>query len=63
MDWHTATRRLHRLADAVGIQVTRAHPHMLRHIFVTTQFFDARRKLRAALVANGYMSHGTAGGS
>ena len=32
MDRHAATRRLHRLADAAGIQVTRAHPHMLRHI-------------------------------
>jgi site-specific recombinase XerD len=32
MDRHAATRRLHHLADAAGIQVTRAHPHMLRHI-------------------------------
>ena len=31
MDRHAATRRLHRLAEAAGIQVTRAHPHMLRH--------------------------------
>jgi integrase/recombinase XerD len=36
MDRHAATRRLHRLAETAGIQVTRAHPHMLRHTFVTT---------------------------
>jgi integrase len=29
MDRHAATRRLHQLADAAGVQVTRAHPHML----------------------------------
>jgi len=32
MDRHAATRRLHRLAEAASIQVTRAHPHMLRHV-------------------------------
>ena len=32
MDRHAATRRLHRLAEAAGIQIARAHPHMLRHI-------------------------------
>jgi site-specific recombinase XerD len=32
MDRHAATRRLHRLAKAAGIQVTRAYPHMLRHL-------------------------------
>jgi integrase len=31
MDRHAATRRLHRLAEAAGIQVAKAHPHMLRH--------------------------------
>jgi site-specific recombinase XerD len=36
MDRHAATRRLHRLAETAGIQVNRAHPHMLRHTFVTT---------------------------
>ena len=36
MDRHAATRRLHQLAEAAGIRVTRAHPHMLRHTFVTT---------------------------
>ena len=33
MDRHAATRRLHRLAESAGIQVIRAHPHMLRHTF------------------------------
>jgi integrase/recombinase XerD len=33
MDRHAAARRLHRLAEAAGIQVTRAHPHMLRHTY------------------------------
>jgi len=32
MDRHAATRRLHWLAEVAGIQVVRAHPHMLRHI-------------------------------
>ena len=36
MDRHAATRRLRRLAETSGIQVARAHPHMLRHTFVTT---------------------------
>ena len=36
MDRHAATRRLHHLAETAGIRVTRAHPHMLRHTFVTT---------------------------
>lgn len=36
MDRHAATRRLRHLATTAGVQVTRAHPHMLRHKFVTT---------------------------
>jgi integrase/recombinase XerD len=36
MDRHAATRRLHRLAEAAGIRIARAHPHMLRHTYVTT---------------------------
>jgi integrase/recombinase XerD len=32
MDRHAATRRLRHLAQAAGIQIARAHPHMLRHI-------------------------------
>ena len=50
MDRHAATRRLHHLAEAAGIQVTRAHPHMLRHTFVTTSF-DARVDLRDVQIA------------
>ncbi len=36
MDRHAATRRLRRLAATAGIQAGRAHPHMLRHTFITT---------------------------
>ena len=36
MDRHAATRRLLRLADKAGVRIARAHPHMLRHTFVTT---------------------------
>jgi site-specific recombinase XerD len=32
MDRHAATRRLRHLAQTAGIQIARAHPHMLRHI-------------------------------
>ena len=33
MDRHAATRRLRHLATAAGVQIGRAHPHMLRHTF------------------------------
>ena len=33
MDRHAATRRLRHLAEAAGIQIARAHPHMLRHAY------------------------------
>ena len=36
MDRHAATRRLRHLAEAAGLQIARAHPHMLRHTYVTT---------------------------
>ena len=34
LDRHAATRRLRHLAEAAGIQIARAHPHMLRHTYV-----------------------------
>ena len=49
MDRHAATRLRH-LAEAAGIQVTTAHPHMLRHTFVTTSF-DAGADLRDVPIA------------
>ncbi len=36
MDRHAATRRLRHLATTAGVRIGRAHPHMLRHTFVTT---------------------------
>ena len=50
MDRHAATRRLRRLAEAAGVRITRPHPHMLRHTFVTTML-DAGVDLRDVQIA------------
>ena len=50
MDRHAATRRLRRLADVAGVRITKAHPHMLRHTFVTTML-DAGVDLRDVQIA------------
>jgi integrase len=50
MDRHAATRRLRWLAEIAGVRITRTHPHMLRHTFVTTML-DAGVDLRDAQIA------------
>jgi site-specific recombinase XerD len=50
MDRHAATRRLRRLAWQAGVRITRPHPHMLRHTFVTTML-DAGVDLRDVQIA------------
>jgi site-specific recombinase XerD len=50
MDRHAATRHLRHLAETAGIQIARAHPHMLRHTYVTTML-DAGADLRDVQIA------------
>ena len=50
MDRHAATRRPRHLAEAAGIQMSRAHPHMLRHTLLSTSF-DAGVDLRDVQIA------------
>jgi integrase/recombinase XerD len=50
MDRHAATRRLRRLAEEAGVRITRPHPHMLRHTFVTTML-DTGVDLRDVQIA------------
>jgi integrase/recombinase XerD len=50
MDRHAATRRLRRLAESAGINAAKAHPHILRHTFVTTML-DAGVDLRDVQIA------------
>jgi len=50
MDRHAATRRLRRLAESAGVQITQPHPHMLRRAFVTTML-DAGVNLRDVQIA------------
>jgi integrase/recombinase XerD len=50
MDRHAATRRLRRLATAAGMRMSRMHPHMLRHTYVTTML-DVGVSLRDVQIA------------
>jgi integrase/recombinase XerD len=50
MDRHATTRHLRRLAGHAGVTITRTHPHMLRHTWVTTMP-DAGADLRDVQIA------------
>jgi integrase/recombinase XerD len=50
MDRHAGTRRLRRIAEDAGVRISRPHPHMLRHTFVTTML-DAGVDLRDVQIA------------
>jgi hypothetical protein len=48
MDRQAVTRRLRRLAETAGVRITRPHPHMLRHAFVTTMLDAGVREVQIA---------------
>lgn len=50
MDRHGATRRLRTLRDSSGVTISKMHPHMLRHTYVTTML-DAGVDLRDVQIA------------
>jgi Phage integrase family len=50
MDRPAATRRLRHLPEAAGVRITRPHPRMLRHTFVTTML-DAGVDVRDVQIA------------
>jgi integrase/recombinase XerD len=50
MDRRAATHRLRHLAEVAGVPITRPHPHMLRHTYVTTML-DAGVDLRDVQIA------------
>jgi site-specific recombinase XerD len=50
IDRHAATRRFRHLADTASVRIARAHPHMLRHTFVTTML-DAGVDMRDVQIA------------
>ena len=60
MDRHAATRRLRHLAGIAGVRITRPHPYMLRHTYVTTML-DAGADLRDVQIAAPAMQHGVRG--
>jgi site-specific recombinase XerD len=50
MQRHSAARRLRQLQNVAGVRITRMHPHMLRHTYVTTML-DAGVDLRDTQIA------------